>query len=416
MARFQIDSGKLAESFLLGIAQILLWGGSFFLLSILGKPMMQSTGWSHGFIYGCLSFSILISGLISPRVGSIINKSDKNYLLLFSGLVMGLGLMLLSVSYHKLPFIFAWIVIGIGMGLGLYDALFGSLGKKYGSLASKSIVQITLVSGFTTSVIWPLLAFMNEQWEWRSSVQIYGLLLILIVSPIHYFSFFRKVKPKEKGVQLSKEANIILKPKPAIIPSLKSAFYLLVVNFTFGSFLMTGIYIYLIDILKDKGLTLTQAIAIGALLGPSQVGIRVLDLILPKKSPIQTAAISSITILLAMLSLLLSPKIAFLGVILFGLGNGMRSILRGTLPLWIFQQRIYAKMLGKLALLPLVAQAATPLVGGFIIDHFSANTFLNVLCILAAINIIPILQLRAVMKGKKLSASLSFRSKSESRY
>lgn len=169
----RIINNQLIESIFLGVSQILLWGNSYFMIPILGSFIVKETGWSSHFIYSCFSISILISGLISPKVGKKINQLNHNYILLWSGIVMALGLFILSFSYHKITFILGWFVVGLGMGFGLYDALFASLGKKYGKNASVSIVQITLISGFATTIIWPLMAFINEEIGWRLTLIFY---------------------------------------------------------------------------------------------------------------------------------------------------------------------------------------------------------------------------------------------------
>lgn len=396
-----INKAQLTENTCLGIAQILLWGGSYFSLAVIGKSMISTTGWSHEFVYGCLSFAMLISGLISPKIGKIISRNDKNYILLLAGIIMGLGLIIISQSTTKITFISGWFIVGISMGMGLYDTLFSSLGKKYGKHAVLSITQVTLISGFTTTFCWPFLSYLNNNYGWRNTLLIYGVILILTILPIHYYSFF---KPKNHRLDLKEiDKNSIpeLAQTTQKIPQLKAVFYLLVWNFTIGTLLMTGIYVYLIDIIQNYGLSTTEAIAITTLLGPSQVAIRGLDLLLPKRSPVKTAIISSSTIFIGMIFINLSGSVAFLGVILFGLGNGLRSILRGTLPLWIFGQKNYAVMMGKLALMPLISQALTPLIGGILIQYLDIKGFGYFMCILAAINILPALLLNKVINGKR---------------
>ncbi len=388
-----LESGNLSipKNIVLGLAQILLWGGSFFILAILAGPIMKETGWSHQLVYGCLSLSLLVSGLISPKIGRIINSKNSSLVLLYSGIAMGIGLILIGLSQHFFVFVLGWFIIGIAMGMGLYDALFATLGKKYGKDASKSIVQITLISGFAPTVSWFLVSLLLSNFGWRNVCFIFATILIIAIYPIHRFAFdaiteHEEIVPSNFRESISSE---VFRSK---------VFYLLIISFTIGSVLMTGISIHLIDILLNNNMSMVNAVTIAALLGPSQVGVRIFDLILPEKTPVKTAVISSIAILLGLTIFFLDPKMAFLGVILFGLGNGMRSILRGTLPLWIYGPESYATIMGKLARLPLIAQAITPLIGGFIIHRFGTVAFLNVLCLLAMLNIIFIVALQNTYK------------------
>lgn len=404
-SKTHINRRQISESLLLGIAQILLWGGSYFLLAILGDAIIKDTGWSHQYIYGCLSLALLISGLISPRIGRTIQYRKRNILLPVSGLVMGLGLIILALTTNRFVFLGGWVVLGFAMGLGLYDALFASLGRKYGIRSRAAIVQITLISGFTTTVVWPLLSFLLAHYGWRQAALIYAFILIILIFPIHYFSFFRtgkatSVPDEEQPVQ----TQIMAQPlSPA---RSRSAYLLLLCNFTLGSFIMTGIYVYLIDILTHKGIGLTHAIFIGTLIGPSQVGVRLLDIFFPAKTPVKTGIISAFAILTGLILLATSPAIAFLGIIIYSMGNGVRSILRGTMPMWIFGPKNYGTIIGKLALAPLVAQAATPLIGGIIIQYYDSGMLLYVLCVLALINISFLLMLQKLVQGRRLKTVL----------
>lgn len=378
----------LLKNFSLGFGQIILWGGSFFILSLLADPIINETGWSHPMVYGALSFAMLISGLIAPKIGMYIQLGWGKQILKFSGFVMALGLILLGISSSFTLFSIGWLFIGIGMGMGLYDPLFATLGKKYGTKAKTSIVQVTLISGFTTTVTWAFVSFCTNGYGWRNACFIYAAVLALLIFPLHQYALGKKDDLYQDTLKNKIDNSSLVKIYKTPV------FKILLCYFTLGSVLMTGMYLHLIDFLINKGLTMTEAVAISALLGPSQVGVRVLDLILPKKTPIETAVISSIGISIGFCFFLCTPKVAFLGIVFFGLGNGMRSILRGTLPLHIFGQENYAPILGKLARLPLIAQALTPFLGGLFIQFFDISSFLYLLCILAVLNIVLVLGLR----------------------
>ncbi|MDI9871158.1 MFS transporter [Flectobacillus roseus] len=392
---------SLPKNFILGFTQILLWGGSFFLLAILAKPIVAETGWSHQLVYGALSLAMLVSGMLASKVGKMIDTIARNYNLLYAGFVMGAGLIIIGLSRHFLLFLLGWCVVGVAMAMGLYDALFATLGKKYGKIARKSIVQVTLISGFTTTVVWPLLSFLLNHYGWRNACFVYAGILIVWVFPVHKFLIPEKV-------QMIEEENASTTIQQELPTGLEntSVFTILLVNFTIGSILMTGISVHLVEILDDNGLPLTMAISVGAMLGPSQVGIRFLDAILPKKTPLNSALVSSVTIFVGLILFLMHHQISFLAVICFGLGNGMRSILRGTLPLWIFGADSYATIMGRLAGLPMVAQALTPLLSGYMIAHFSVKKFVGLLVVLAFVNIITMVVLRnkILNKSRVLSA------------
>lgn len=53
-----------------GIEQILAWGSSYYLLTVLAPPIAADTGWPLPWIIGGLSAGLLVAGLVSPRVGA----------------------------------------------------------------------------------------------------------------------------------------------------------------------------------------------------------------------------------------------------------------------------------------------------------------------------------------------------------
>ncbi len=137
---------------ILGLAQILVWGGSFFLLSILADPIVKDTGWSQQWVLGSLSIGILVSGLLSPQVGKLIANQYGHALLALSGLVIGAGLTILALAESIPVLVIAWIIIGGGMAMGLYDALFATLGALYGVQARSSWIFRLLRPDFRLNI------------------------------------------------------------------------------------------------------------------------------------------------------------------------------------------------------------------------------------------------------------------------
>jgi MFS family permease len=393
-----LNTASFFNNVAFGIGQILLWGGSLFLLAVLAEPIMKETGWPHQWVYGSLSLAMLVSGLLAPAIGRRINREDRNTVLLYSGIVMGAGLFLVAVSNHIVFFLCGWAVIGIGMAMGLYDALFASLGKRHGRSAGMAITQVTLISGFCSTVVWPLLSVLLEHHGWRTACMIYGAILIVVIFPMHKWALRSS---KEIMEEAPGDSNENTSPQKDIS---SGTYYLLLTSFTISSILMTGIYVHLIDILTNKNISLKEAVGIGALLGPSQVGTRILEIVLPKRSPVKTAILASLAVFLGLSLLMLSPAIAIAGVIIFSMGNAMRSILRGTLPLWIYGSGSYASILGRLARPPLIAQAFTPFAAGYLIRNFGTAVFLQVLCVLALVNVALSFAIRGSLKGGRRKA------------
>src|SRR6266481_4368079 len=132
----------------LGTTQTLAWASSYYLPAILADPIARDLGISSNWFFDAFSGSLVISGLLGPRVGRQIDRVGGRQVLSASNVSLAGGLALLGTATSVWMMVAAWLLLGIGMGCGLYDAAFGTLGRIYGDGARKAITGITLIAGF----------------------------------------------------------------------------------------------------------------------------------------------------------------------------------------------------------------------------------------------------------------------------
>ncbi|MGP4129808.1 MFS transporter [Pantoea tagorei] len=276
----QRNKPSVSAVVVLGLVQILSWGGSFYLMAVMAAPIVAETGWSQQWVYGALSLGILVSGLLAPLCGRIIARTGGRMLLALSGAVMAAGLVVMGLS-HSLPlFLGAWVIIGVGMAMGLYDALFATLGTCYGGQARSAITSITLISGFCTTLVWPGTALLIHLLSWRGACFAIAAMLLLLVLPASVYAL------PNKAVAVKAKATSAPAPQSDIAPSL---FWLLCAIFTLASVIMTAMSVQLIALLQASGYTLAAALGLSAILGPCQVGSRIVDILFKRGHPIWTA-------------------------------------------------------------------------------------------------------------------------------
>ena len=95
-----------------------------------------------------------------------------------------------------------------------------------------------------------------------------------------------------------------------------------------------------------------------------------------------------------------APGIVAAGIVLYGMGSGIRSIARGTVPLALFGKEGYAVLMGRIAMPTLIAQAASPFLGAWLLDSFGTQATLAVLCGAAMLNILMVLALLPVVLSR----------------
>lgn len=370
----------------IGLAQILAWGSSYYLISVLAKPIVDETGWDRGWVVGGLSLGFLVSGLASPRVGRLIERFGGRPVLCGSAVLLAVGLALLGVAPGIPVYVAGWLVLGLGMAAGLYDPAFSALGRIYGEQARGAITLVTLYGGFASTVCWPLSAFFVDTIGWRGACLAYAGIMISVVLPLYLFGL-----PREAAVAPAKKGDT---PSGARAPEMRLALWLLAVNLTLASLVMTVVSVHLIGLMQARGLSLAAAVALGALLGPAQVGARVVEMVVAgKRHPVWTLVASTILVMCGLLLVFGDPAMAAAGVILYGAGSGIRSIARGTVPLALFGREGYATLMGKLAMPGLIVQAAAPSLGALMLDGLGPNGTLLVLGIGAALNVATALPL-----------------------
>lgn len=385
----------------LGIGQILVWGSSYYLLTVLAKPVVDDTGWPMAWVVGALSGGLLVSGLVSPRVGHLIERHGGRPVLAGSAVLLATGLAIQGLAPNVWVFVLAWLVIGLAMGAGLYDPAFSTLTRLYGDQARSAITSLTLWGGFASTVCWPLTAFLVEHVGWRGASLAYVAIMLVLVLPMYWFGLPRE--PASPAVSTRPPAA----PISASTKRENRMFLLiLAVSFTIASIVMTIIAVHLVTLLRDRGFSLATAVSLGMLIGPSQVGARVLEAAFGRKvHPIWSLLVCTVAVAIGLATLLGSVELVALGLILYGGGNGLRSIARGTVPLAMFGREGYAVLMGWIAMPVLVAQAISPTIGDLMIEAFgtsgtiAALAGLSVLNVAATVLLVPIALRRGVAAG-----------------
>lgn len=372
----------------LGITQILAWGSSFYLPAVLAKPIAADTGWSLGWVVGGLSLGLLAAGLVAPGVGRTIDAKGGRPVLTASSILLGSGLATLALA-HSLPvYLMAWLLMGVGMGAGLYDAAFATLGRLYGKQARSAITTLTLWGGFASTVCWPLSAYLVEHFGWRGGCAVYAAIQILISLPLHAFVLpgVSTIRPDAKPSVGTSEAPV---PQTLSGARRNRAFLLLATVLTLGAVTASMIGVHLLTLLQARGLDLAAAVALGALVGPSQVGARVVEMAFGRHyHPIWTMVASVALVAGGVILLVTGFPILALALALYGAGNGVGSIAKGTLPLALFGPFGYASLMGRLAMPSLLAQALSPSLGAILIEWRGPDAALGMLAGMATLNII----------------------------
>ena len=168
----------------------------------------------------------------------------------------------------------------------------------------------------------------------------------------------------------------------------RRAFLLFAAMVVCSGLIMGVVSVHLLTLLQARGVALATAVSYGALIGPSQVGARLIEMAgKGLHHPLWTLTAALVLTASGLILLAADVGTGALVIVLYGAGNGILSIARGTVPLSLFGPTRYAPLVGRLARPGLVAQALAPPLGAFAIERGGAGNTLGLLVVLALINL-----------------------------
>src|SRR5215470_670353 len=108
----------------LGVTQIIAWGAIFY-SPVLTVPLIAADrGWSATFAMGGFSLALLTAGLVSPRVGLLIDRYGGHRVMPVGSLLGALGLVCLVYAAHPIAYLAVWMLLGVAIASSLYDPAF----------------------------------------------------------------------------------------------------------------------------------------------------------------------------------------------------------------------------------------------------------------------------------------------------
>ena len=337
----------------LGVAQTLAWGSTYYLPAILANSMAAELGFGTPWIFVAFSAGLLASAFLGPTAGRLIDVHGGRRVLPVSNVVMAAGLALLGTTSGLVSLFAAWLIIGIGTSAGLYEAAFATLAGIYGRDARRSITGITLIAGFASTVCWPLSAYMDVTIGWRATCFVWAAAHLVIGLPIN------AALPAGRSAEKKSEVAAQDADRGRLLVMIALAFV-----FAAAWFCSTAMAAHLPRVLQESGASLAAAVAAAALVGPAQVGARLLEFWLMRQvHPIVSARIASLAHPVGAAGLIaVGAPAASPFAVIHGAGNGVMTIASGALPLALFGPGGYGLRQGMLMAPARVISASAPFV------------------------------------------------------
>jgi MFS family permease len=341
----------------LGIAQIISWGSLYYSISVLGDAMRAEIGVSELFLFGAYTAGLLVSGTLGPATGRLIDRKGGGFVLSGGSILGAIALTTIACATTPVVLVIGWLLAGAAMAATLYDPAFATLSQHTGDRYRRAVTSLTLLGGFASTVFWPFSHVLLEAWGWRTSMLVFAAIHLTVCLPIHLLIVPRRTSATRKHAHTATEEERSPAFRDPGLPWLNASFA--ITNFVGGV-----IAVHMVGLLTEVGLTSAQAVAAAMLLGPSQVGARVVEMtLLTRLRATQVGALAFLLIGVAAVVLAVATGhyvLAIAFVVMFGSGNGIFTIVRGAAPAELYGARGLGELLGYLARPSQYARALAP--------------------------------------------------------
>ena len=363
----------------LSLPQLITWGSVFYTFSLLMTPLEAELGMDRAESSLAFSLALLAEGLMAYRVGRWIDAGHERLVMTLGSVWVGLGLLGHSWVDTVAGFYAAWIWLGLGMAATLYNPAFAVVTRRFAQDFRRAIITLTFLGGLASTVFIPLFAWWMELWGWRQALWALAALQLLVCAPLHGWLLQGAPRPDPSHNHLARTQHAApahtTTPTPTTATPVRehlrhAPFWLLALFMVLTMSVTSALPAHMIALLQESGLSPAWVLAIPAAIGVIQVVGRLVLFVFERHWDVHAANRWIPTLipagLLALLVGGLHPLAALVFVLLYGLGNGMNTIVKGTAMAQYVSQAHVGQLNGLLGLPIALARAAAPLILGLL--------------------------------------------------
>jgi MFS family permease len=363
---------------LLGFGTWLYSFGVFF------KPMMNEFGWTRAMTAGAASLRSIEGGVAGPVVGWAVDKYGARRVIIFGGIVSGLGFALMPFVDSLLGFYLAYgIIVSIGMSAMLYLPAFTVIAKWFRRRLSRALAVLAVGAGLGGLVCAPAATLVIQHFGWRIAFLGMGILMWLVVIPL---AMVVRERPEDMGLRPDGDppegapgaggsegvpaagggADYTLKQALA-----SSAFWVIALTFFFSSLSHSVVFVHAIPALTDAGISaelaafsvgLLTVVSIAGRLSFGYLG----DFVDKRYLFLIGYTLQGAGVLILMVAREMTTVYLFVAV--FGVGFGSTVPLLASIRADYFGRAALGKIQGFMSPVTMVAGATGPVSAGYLFD------------------------------------------------
>ncbi|HVZ42589.1 MAG TPA: MFS transporter [Ramlibacter sp.] len=384
----------------LSLAQLITWGSVFYTFSLLLAPVEQALRLTRAESSLAFSLALLAEGICAYPVGRWIDRGHERAVMTGGSLLVASCLALHSVVQTAQAFYAVWTLLGAALAATLYTPVFAVVTRRFAQDYRRAIITLTFLGGLASTVFIPLSAWLISALGWRDALRVLAAIHLVVCAPLHAVQL-RGARPGGLGSPHTAPAPPTR--SPAML--LRSAPFLLIGVFSVGMMGVTAaLPPHMISLLRERGLSEGWVIAVPASIGAIQVVGRLVLYFFEHRFDVHLAnRLIPWLVPLGICALLAVPgstAAALVFVLLYGLGNGLMTIVRGTAIAQYVDRDHVASLNGALGLPQALSRALAPLLLGLLWSRDTGYRW--GLAVLLAASVVSALALRAAQRRSLL--------------
>jgi len=390
--------------------------------SLLFPAILTEFGWDRGVTAGAFSFGFLVSAVVTPFVGRLMDLRGPRIVVELGVLTMGAGLILASlVSKPWQLYLTLGALAGGGVNCLAYTGQSLYLPNWFVRRRGLALSIAFSGVGIGSITILPWLGWLIQTAGWRLAWVELGILLLVLLGPLNLLLKHRAedIGLRPDGIisgrtSCDHAANVVDQAWAAVDWTLGRAlqtrrFWWLAIGYFCGLFSWYAVQVHQTKYLIEVGFAPSEAawaLGLVSLVAiPGQIALGHLSDRIGREWIWMIGNLGFVICYAALIGLRSAPTPVLLYAMILAqgtLGYSLTSVM-GPIPAEIFEGRHYGSIFGTVMLAAILGGAAGPWITGVIYD--TTGTYSMAFCIAVACNLISILAIWLAAPGKVRAAA-----------
>ncbi len=353
----------------LAISTTVAYGVLYYSFAVFVKPMELELGFDRAQTSGAFSLSILVSGLIAPLLGRVLDQRGARAVMTLGAVFAAMLILLWSYTSGIWMLYAVFLLLGPCLASTFYDPAFTAIAVWFKVHRARAMLLVTLVAGLASTIFVPLDTWLLAQLGWRDAVRVLAGAMLL-TAPLLWFTVRRHPHDLGQTVDGLPETGPMMQVQHDSSPGhwlTSSAFWSVAISFALGRTAVAAFAPHLVPLLLERGYSSVFAASVLGAVGVLQLVGRIFFTSLTSRT--QLVLISSATFAvhgLGVLALaLISGQLGIWAfVLLYGATNGAITLTRAALIAEIFGPAKYGRVNGAISFTVAISTALMPFVAG----------------------------------------------------